>query len=416
MSVSLRESRTAMTQSIRVLLVEDDEKVAESPSVGLAASEDPEYQVHHVRRLSDAVDQIQSGIPIDVVMLDLGLPDSTGVNTVMPLLDLEKRLPIVVFMGEEDDKLVDKLLSIGVQDYIVKGTETADKLQRSLRYSIERHRLLEKIRQERQDHQIELQSIHNGEVDTILGEEKRYQVFEEKNRLMAEVQRSNDELKQFAYIAAHDLQSPLRAVAGHCSLLDRKFKTLVGDAAVEHLQYVNDGVKRMQSLLDDLLQFSLVQSTTFVLEETDCNGVLDDVISILEGPIEKADACIQRGELPVVWADSDQLIRLFQHLVGNAVKYRNENPRVEVTAEKRPEHWVFAVRDNGIGIDPIYFDRIFDIFQRLHQRDEYSGTGIGLAICKKVVELHGGRIWIESEEGKGSTFFFTIPHEKEVSL
>jgi PAS domain S-box-containing protein len=230
----------------------------------------------------------------------------------------------------------------------------------------------------------------------------------------AELERSNAELQQFAYVASHDLQEPLRMVASYTQLLARRYGDKLDADALEFIDYAVDGARRMQALINDLLTSSRVGTRTVELALTDCNAVVDRVVADLGGAIEDQRAVVTRGDLPTVLADPLQLSQLFQNLIGNAIKFHGERaPRVEVLAERRGAEWQFSVRDNGVGIDPEYADRIFVIFQRLHSRAEYPGTGIGLAICKKIVERHGGRIWMESMPGEGTTFYFTLPVKGE---
>jgi PAS domain S-box-containing protein len=239
---------------------------------------------------------------------------------------------------------------------------------------------------------------------------------DELQKTLHELARSNEELGQFAYVASHDLQEPLRMVASFTQLLGRRYKGRLDDDADEFIRYAVQGVNRMQQLINDLLDYSRVGTRGNPMLSVDCANLVDRVCQNLAVRIEESGGAVQHGPLPTVWADPMQMEQLFQNLIGNALKYRGEAaPQVTVSAVEDQGHWHFTVADNGIGIDPVYAERIFVIFQRLHGKEEYEGTGIGLAICKKIVDRHGGHIWVESSPGQGSTFHFTLPFGGETA-
>jgi PAS domain S-box-containing protein len=226
----------------------------------------------------------------------------------------------------------------------------------------------------------------------------------------AELARSNAELEQFAYVASHDLQEPLRMVASYTQLLARRYRGKLDADADDFIGYIVDGADRMHALITDLLAFSRVGTRGSPFQPTDCRRVLEQALADLRVAIQESQATVTNTELPVVMGDAVLLIQLFQNLIGNAIKFRSaEPPHVHISATPKERGWEFAVRDNGIGFDPQYAERVFIIFQRLHNRQEYPGTGIGLAICKRIVERHGGQIWAESQAGQGTTFYFTLP-------
>jgi signal transduction histidine kinase/CHASE3 domain sensor protein len=229
-------------------------------------------------------------------------------------------------------------------------------------------------------------------------------------RQSEELKRSNAELEQFAYVASHDLQEPLRMVASYMQLLAERYQGQLDAKADKYIGYAVDGARRMQALINDLLALSRVNSRGAQFTPIDCESILSRVLHDLDATIRQSNALVECETLPTVVADERQLAQLFQNLLGNALKFRtDETPHIRLRAEQQQGMWLFTIEDNGIGIDPQHAEKIFILFQRLHSRQKYDGTGIGLAICKKIVERHGGRIWVESEPGKGSTFKFTLP-------
>lgn len=229
------------------------------------------------------------------------------------------------------------------------------------------------------------------------------------------LERSNAELQQFAYVASHDLQEPLRMVSSYLQLLERRYKDRLDDDAREFIEYAVDGAYRMKTLIQDLLTYSRVTTRGKEFTKVDALKVFDQVVSNLQIAIEESDARVSHDALPTVKGDGTQLTQLFQNLISNAIKFHGDKaPRVHVSAQDRGDKWVFSVSDNGIGIDPEYRERIFRIFQRLHNKADYPGTGIGLAVCRKIVSRHGGDIWTDGGPDNGSTFYFSIPNTEEV--
>jgi PAS domain S-box-containing protein len=232
----------------------------------------------------------------------------------------------------------------------------------------------------------------------------------ERKRQADALARSNMELQRFALLASHDLQTPMRSIANFVQLLQATYSDKLDAQANDWICRTQQSIKHLQALIQDLLEYSRVQSQSGPLQRVSLHDVLDHVVSLLDASVRESKAEVAWGDLPVVMGNRSQLVQLMQNLIGNALKYRSqEPPRVYVSAERRGPEWKLAVRDNGIGISPKYHQKIFEIFQRLHDQNEYPGTGIGLAVCRRIVEDHGGKLWVESEVGNGATFCFTLP-------
>ncbi len=246
--------------------------------------------------------------------------------------------------------------------------------------------------------------IHRDHLEELVNERTR-----ELDNAVLNLQRSNQELEQFAYVASHDLQEPLRMVSSYTQLLERRYKDKLDQDAKDFINYAVDGANRMQRLINDLLEFSRVTTKGKPMAKLDLSSVLGQAVSNLHNKIQETGSMIVNEDLPFAYGDESQLVRVFQNLIDNAIKFRGaESPRINITSKTVGDKVQISVSDNGIGIDKIYSERVFTIFQRLHGKTEYPGTGIGLAVCKRTIERHGGKIWFESEPGKGTTFCFTL--------
>ncbi|MGA1985748.1 MAG: ATP-binding protein [Candidatus Sulfotelmatobacter sp.] len=356
---------------LRVLLVEDELADAELVlralrQSGFEANEDlvqtAEEFIALVRRNS-----------YDIILADYKLPNWNGMESIELLRRESLDIPVILVSGALGELTAVECIKQGAADYVLK--DQLARLPGSVRRAVREKELREENRQAQED-----------------------------------LARSNRDLEQFAYVASHDLQEPLRMVATYTQLLAERYRGKLDADADKYIHYAVDGALRMQKLVQDLLTFSRVGRQHVALQSTDCNIVLQTALLNLEAAIREGHAVVEHGQLPVVMADSSQLAQVFQNLIGNAVKFHGaESPLVRVNAEAQAREWVFSVADNGIGIAPEQAENVFIIFRRLHTRAEYPGNGIGLSICKKIIEQHGGRIWFESEPGHGSSFRFTLP-------
>jgi|GEM_PF-2366484 len=293
------------------------------------------------------------------------------------------------------------------EEIVIRNKELAEEIQERKRVH---DKLVETLTQ--LEKRVEERTQELSRSNELLRKEiaERTRAEEKLNATMERLSRSNRELEQFAYAVSHDLKEPLRMVTSYLQLLERRYKDKLDKDAQEFIAFAKEGADRMNILIEDLLAYSRLDTPDKTFKRVDSTSVLNDVLDILKIPIEKSRAEVTYDNLPEVVANPTQLSQLFQNLITNAIKFCTKKPpRVHISAQHKEGEWLFSVQDNGIGIRPEDRERIFVLFQRLHPRDKYSGTGVGLAICKKIVERHGGRIWVESEPGKGSTFYFTIP-------
>ncbi|MBY0359340.1 MAG: response regulator [Candidatus Obscuribacterales bacterium] len=492
---------------MHVLLVEDDPVQSRATQVRL---EQRGLVIDRAMNCQQAINRLDSG-PVDVVLLDLTLPDSPGIETFYRIREAAGKIPIVVLTGLNDQDIALETVKNGAQDYLVKGLASDDSIIRCLHYAIERNKVEAALRASEKRLRVILQNSYDAFIsmdsrfhirdwnvqaektfgwrhqdilgkaitaivprhlrkqylrhianyfnqnpskvlrmnDEIIASSKdghefpieivifrtkeeedddymycafvrditeRKQANEELERRVQErteeLTRSNEELRQFAKVASHDLQEPLRAVQGFANLLADGARDKLDKDSQEFIDYILDGTQRMQQLIQSVLLHS---SVTYDDESentisTDCDSAMEEVLANLNASVNETGAQLDIDNLPDVAVERWQVIQLFQNLISNAIKYRGqEAPRIHVSAERTVNDWLFSVRDNGIGIDAKYSDKIFDMFARLHGKTKYSGTGMGLAICKKIVASHGGKIWVESEVGNGSIFLFTLP-------
>ena len=369
-----------MKSPLRILHLEDDPNDVELAQSMLEA-EGITCDVVRVDTRTDFLAAVEQG-GFNIIFADYSLPSFDGIAALAIAQEKCADVPLILISGRMGEEVAIESLKSGATDYVLKQrmSRLVPSVRRALREVEERS--------------------------------EREQADEALARQSEEPVRTNAELLQFVYVASHDLQEPLRMVVSYLQLLERRYKGKLDADADDFIAYAVDGAKRMKTLINDLLTYSRVSRRGKEFAPTSCEAVLIRVLTNLQLAIEQNGAKVTYDPLPTVIADEYQLEQLFENLIDNAIKFRSEAPpRVQVSAERNGNEWVFAVRDNGIGIEPKHAERIFDVFQRLHTRFEYVGTGIGLAICKKVVKRHGGRIWVKSRPKRGATFYFTIQDE-----
>jgi PAS domain S-box-containing protein len=496
---------------LKVLLVEDSATQAHVRRSQLLRHG---FEVEVLTRLTEVLKRLATG-GVDVTLLDLTLPDSSGIDTFFAVHAAAEELPIVILSADDDEDVALQAMKGGAQDYLIKGRATPDAIARCLYYAVERNQIEAELRHNEKLTRLILENSYDafwavdntGEIigwnkqaentfgysrddvigktlaDTIvpprfleshlktmeevlttgqsrilnrraeiilrrnddsevpvelvvfpvqIGEIRTYcafahditerkQIEERTQRLNEELEhrveertqalvQSNAQLQQFAKIASHDLQEPLRSIEGYANLLAKRYKGKLEKDGDEFIQFILDGTGRMIELIQSVLLHSSISSEVKSTCEVDIRKVIKEVLQNLKAAIEESQTTVEVADMPVVVANRSEMVQLFQNLIGNAIKYRGERkPVIKVGWEENVHEIVFSVEDNGIGIDPMYSEKIFNMFARLHGKTEFSGTGIGLAICKKIVETHGGRIWVQSQPGKGSIFLFTLP-------
>jgi signal transduction histidine kinase len=379
-SKELTVALTQLRNQIQIVEADNDKEIAAiraGAPIEVANSMDF-AQADAVRSLAaDTGDQVALSIRLAAADAQLSTSESTRLVVISSVLGIGLALLVAV------------LVTLGISAPLGRLRATADRIAAG--------QLVEPGPSHRQDEIGSLSRAMTTMVRTL-------------NRQADELKRSNGDLEQFAYIASHDLQEPLRMVSGFTGLLKRRYSGKLDADADEYIEFAIGGANRMQALINDLLSYSRVGREEIAGKPVDTQIVLDQALANLQSAIEEKSALVSSGALPTVWANHGMLVRLFQNLIGNALKFcKAARPIVRIQAEARGGDWLFSVADNGIGIEAQYKDRIFMIFQRLHKQSEYPGTGIGLAVCKRIVERNGGRMWLESEPGKGTTFFFTLP-------
>lgn len=321
-------------------------------------------------------------IPYDLILADYNLPQWRGTEAIDILRREDLDVPLIVVTGYLGEEKAVEYIKQGATDCVLK--DRLIRLAPSVRRALKEKRLREQHRQSEKE---------------LAGK-------------VIELARSNADLEQFAYVASHDLQEPLRMIANYTQLLAERYRGKLDEQADKYIGYSVDGAVRMQALIKDLLNFSRVAKQEIKHQTTDCGAVAEQAVKNLRAAVEESGAVVNWSGLPVVMADPAQLTQVFQNLIANAIKFHgSETPKIQIDSEKKHHQWVFAVSDNGIGIPAESWQDIFVIFRGLHTRTEYAGNGIGLSMCKKIVERHGGKLWVEAQANPGCCFKFTLPAE-----
>jgi len=370
----------------------------------------------------------------DCILLDLVMPGIDGIEIckkVMDMRGLVEKPMVLMLTAHESKEEMTRALEAGADDFVGKSSDISiikARINAILRRKFiqeDNQRIFEELK--RKEMEVERSRIEKAAAETkaLLAEkllhtvEKLEEEIEERKRMELKIKNysrvlelSNKELESFAYVASHDLQEPLRAVSGFLELVEKRYKNKLDDKGKDFIHRAVSGAKRMQEMINDLLTYSRITTCGHSFQPCSLEKILDRVLTNMSPTIERKSAVVTRDPLPKLTCDESQIQRLFQNLISNAIKFCDQpQPLIHISAEEKKDHWLLSVQDNGIGIELSYQETIFKIFQRLHSKGKYPGTGIGLAICQKIVERHEGKIWVESKPGKGSTFFFTLKNQ-----
>ena len=403
MALKPRTKKPDVTDSeqVTVLLVGGDPDDRSLVGDALNGKSVCRHRIVNVRGCREALARLAEG-GIDTVLLTLHLSEETGTDMVRRLREAEPDIPIVALAGNCDSRLEADVLRMGVQDYLPKGEITSNTLVRTIRHAIVRHATASESQNKYGDSEAVVTAIRHGTAEPVLGtntDPHRIRsldalLVEENNRLLRELSRSNAEVEQFAYVVSHDLQEPLRSVEYFANRLGEAYRGKLDAKADKYIDFATGGAERMRVMINDLLTYSRLGKTDAV-EHVNVQKAVALALVNLEVRVKEPDADVDVSPMPVVPGRKSDLIRLFQNIIGNAIKFHgNQKPLVRLSSARDDGNWRISIADNGIGIEAKYLERIFGVFQRLHTREQYPGTGIGLAVCKKIVEQHGGRIWV----------------------
>lgn len=338
----------------------------------------------------------------DCVLLDYSLPGMNGLEVLKSIRSRHTFMPIILLTGQGNEAVAVQAIKEGAHDYLTKSSVTPERLHQAIRSAIDQCQMKRNLAQK--DEQILTKTAELEQSVSALELAKK-----EQELLISKLMESNSDLERFAYACSHDLQEPLRMISNFSERLERHLNDVLDDKARHYLKYVTDGAGQARQLISDVLNYARVDHQAEQLTNIESEKTLSGVLRDLSARIEETGASVTHDPLPEVCMQSTHLRQLLQNLIGNALKFCAGKPQVHIGAEQEGMMWRFYVRDNGIGIPVEHRQKIFIVFQRLHNRERYPGTGIGLALCKKLVQKYGGKIWLESEEGKGTTFYFTLP-------
>ena len=390
-----------MTLEMNILIIDDNPDDREAY---IRALKKMPATTYHYKEAIDGASGIEAikQTQFDCVLLDYSLPRMNGLDVLREIRMVDNLLPVILLTGQGNEAIAAEAIKKGAHDYLSKSAVNTERLHYTIQSATSQGRLRRDIIEK--DSHIRHQS---EELEHYISELEAIKVQQEE--LIARLMESNSELERFAYVCSHDLQEPLRAINNYTQRLEIHLGKLLDNQGRHYMLYIRDGASHARKLIRDVLDYARLEPENKSLESVSGEDILWNVLRDLGDRVTETGARIAHEQMPWLKVEPTHFRQLMQNLISNALKFNDDIPEIHITVARDGEFWRFSVRDNGIGIDPAYQEKIFTIFQRLNRRDDYPGSGIGLALCKKLVQKYGGRIWVNSEPGKGSTFNFTLP-------
>ena len=390
-----------MSAELNILIVDDNPDDREAYVRALKKMNGATYHYQEATDGRSALDAIKQK-QFDCVLLDYSLPGMNGLDALREIKMLDNLLPVILLTGQGNESVAADAIKKGAHDYLSKSAVNPERLHYTIQSATSQGRLRRDIIEK--DSHIRHQT---EELDHYIAELEAVKAQQEE--LIARLMESNSELERFAYVCSHDLQEPLRAINNYTQRLEIHLSKTLDEQGRHYMLYIRDGASHARKLIRDVLEYARLDQDAKTIESVSGEDILWNVLRDLGDRVTETGARIAHEEMPWLRVEPTHFRQLMQNLISNALKFNDDVPEINISVARDGDFWRFSVRDNGLGIAPEYHEKIFTIFQRLNRRDDYPGSGIGLALCKKLVQKYGGRIWVNSEPGKGSTFHFTLP-------
>ncbi len=390
-----------MTQEMSVLIIDDNADDRETYVRALKKMPGATYYYLETTDGKTGIAALKAK-EYDCVLLDYSLPGMNGIDVLREIRMHDNFVPVILLTGQGNEAIAVEAIKKGAHDYLNKSAVNTERLHYTIQSAVNQRRLRRDIveKDSRIRHQTEQVARHIAELESI----KQHQ-----EELIARLMESNSELERFAYVCSHDLQEPIRAINNYTQRLEIHLGKVLDDQGRHYMLYIKDGASHARKLIRDVLDFARLDQDSKSAESVSGEDILWNVLRDLGDRVNETAARVTHDQMPWLKVEPTHFRQLMQNLISNALKFNEDTPQIHIAVVRDGNFWQFSIRDNGIGIAPVYQEKIFTIFQRLNRRDDYPGSGIGLALCRKLVQKYGGNIWVTSDEGKGSTFYFTLP-------